>query len=101
MTRSDFNVFYLPFLQSIDTDAAIPNGCDIRELATRGWVAGDGDRWAVTPEGQDVLKAWRIAEEPAGPDSILAELSDDATTYEAETPDPSFQPALEPPALPA
>jgi len=53
---TDNELATLGFLQSIE-GGELPDGCDIDGLADRDWVIRLGDRWCLTVEGRQAVRA--------------------------------------------
>ena len=61
MDISNSDLTLLAFLESIEANAEVPDGCDVKTLVLQGLAICEGTRCTLTPAGRDRLRDLRTA----------------------------------------
>ena len=59
MYISNFDLTLLAFLESIESQSEVPDGCDIEAIVSRGLAICEGTRCSLTQAGRDRLRNLR------------------------------------------
>jgi len=61
MYLSNFELTLLAFLESIEANSEVPDGCDIEAIVSQGLASCEGTRCTLTQAGRDRLRELRTA----------------------------------------
>jgi len=61
MDISNSDLTLLAFLESIEANAEVPDGCDVKALVSQGLATREGTRCTLTQAGRDRLQELRTA----------------------------------------
>ena len=61
MYLSNFDLTLPAFLESIEANAEVPDGCDIATIVSQGLATYEGTRCSLTQAGRDRLRDLRAA----------------------------------------